>query len=256
MPRARANIRAKFIAQMETSKAWAATTRAPAEATRPTMVSRSGRPAATRAPKARTRMASVTGQLSNSERIMAVRLAALKSLHMPEAPVRLTLTAPVPARRSGPFRLSAARTMPVGSFAAPAVTMAVWASRLIEAPGRGGVTVRTASLPARIAPARAIVARKAGSRVVSVGECTTTMSAELEFPANARSIRARACTDCEPESCQPAPERAVSTRGARTPSPSATTTQAIATSRTWVADQRPRRPTGPRALIRPPPAGR
>ena len=51
------------------------------------MVSISGSPAATSEPNASTRIASVTGQLNSSERIIALRLAVLKSDHMPEAPV-------------------------------------------------------------------------------------------------------------------------------------------------------------------------
>ena len=112
MPSARANISAKFMAQIETSNTWAARNSAPAEETRPTIVSSSGSPAATSAPKASTRIASVTGQLMSSERIIASRLAVLKSDHIPDAPVRLTLTWSVDARRSGPFRSSAARHHP------------------------------------------------------------------------------------------------------------------------------------------------
>ena len=54
-------------------------------------------------------------------------------------------------------------------------------------------------------------------------------------------------TDSDPFACQPAPESAVSTCGAKTASASATTAQAIATARTWSAAQPPRRPTGPTA---------
>jgi len=62
MPRARANIIAKFIAQMETGTNWLMSTSDPAEAPSPDRVRISGSPAATRAPKARARMARVTGQ--------------------------------------------------------------------------------------------------------------------------------------------------------------------------------------------------
>ena len=41
-----------------------------------------------------------------------------------------------------------------------------------------------------------------------------------------RSISSRAWTDCEPVVSQPAPDSAVSTRGAKNPSATATTTQA------------------------------
>ncbi len=53
---------AKFIDQIETSKACAARNSVPAEAIRPRIVSRSGRPAATSDPNASTRIAIVTGQ--------------------------------------------------------------------------------------------------------------------------------------------------------------------------------------------------
>ena len=52
----------------------------------------SGSPAATRAPKASTRMASVTGQESISDFSIALRLASLKSDQSSEAPVGLTWT--------------------------------------------------------------------------------------------------------------------------------------------------------------------
>ena len=89
------------------------------------MVSISGRPAATSEPNASTRMASVTGQLKSSERIIAVRLAVLKSDHIAEAPVALTLTTGLPAACSLPLRRSAALTIWVGSSAAPPITTAV-----------------------------------------------------------------------------------------------------------------------------------
>ena len=69
----------------------------PAAAISPRIVSISGRPAATSEPNASTRMASVTGQESSSDFIIALLLASLKSDHMPGAPVRLTLT-PSPER--------------------------------------------------------------------------------------------------------------------------------------------------------------
>ncbi len=118
-------MRAKFIAQIETSNTCEARNSAPADDARPRMVSSSGRPAATRAPKASTRIASVTGQLISSERIIASRFAALKSDHMPDAPVSSTLTWPVDASPSGPLSSSAAWTIRIGSAAEPAITIAV-----------------------------------------------------------------------------------------------------------------------------------
>jgi hypothetical protein len=67
---------------------------------------------------------------------------------------------------------------------------------------------------------------------VSVAEWTTTSGAELERPPKLCWISARAWTDSEPFACQPAPERAVSTLGAKTASASATAAQVRATRRT------------------------
>ena len=236
------------MAQIETSNICEARNSAPAEEARPRIVSSSGRPAATSAPNASTRMASVTGQLSSSERIIASRLAVLKSDHIPEAPVRLTVTWSLETLPSGPFRSSAARTISIGSAADPPMTMAVCPSAEIVAPLCGGVTDATRASERRIDWLRAIADEKAGSAVVRVGEWTTTISPELALPAKSRWMRSRAATDCEPESSQPAPEREVSTRGASTPSPTTTTAHAMNTTHAWVADQRPRRPIGPSAL--------
>ena len=93
MPSARANIIAKFIAQMETGTSWLISTREPAEATSPARVRISGSPAATSAPKASTRIARVTGQENISDFSIASRLASLKSDHSSEAPVGLTCDA-------------------------------------------------------------------------------------------------------------------------------------------------------------------
>ncbi len=96
MPSASANISAKFIAQIEIGETSVPRKSRPAEAISPTMVSISGRPAATSEPKASTRIAMVTGQEMNSDLSIASRFAWLKSDHIPEAPVRLTAT-----RRAG-----------------------------------------------------------------------------------------------------------------------------------------------------------
>ena len=61
----------------------------------------------------------------------------------------------------------------------------------------------------------------------------------------------RACTDCEPFACQPAPESAVSTFGAKAASATATSSQAIETARTWSAVQPPSRPSGPTSTAAP-----
>ncbi len=72
---------------METGVSSVARTRAPAAIIKPTMVSRRGRPAATRLPKTITRMAIVTGHDSISERSMADLLASLKLAHSALSPV-------------------------------------------------------------------------------------------------------------------------------------------------------------------------
>ena len=77
---------------METGVNLVAITRAPAATSRPAMVSIRGSPAATRLPKAMTRMTMVTGQDSISERSIAERLAVLKLAHRALSPVRVTET--------------------------------------------------------------------------------------------------------------------------------------------------------------------
>jgi len=88
-------------------------------------------------------MASVTGQLYSSERIIDEWLAALKSDHIPDAPVRLTVTAPLPSACSGFFKSSAARTISLVSAFAPPRTIAVRPSAETVTPGRGGITIAT-----------------------------------------------------------------------------------------------------------------
>ena len=92
MPSARANISAKFIAQIEIGEISVPRKSTPAEAIRPTMVSISGKPAATSEPKASTRIAIVTGQEMSSDLSIASRFARLKSDHIAAAPVTLTAT--------------------------------------------------------------------------------------------------------------------------------------------------------------------
>ncbi len=221
----------------------------PAEATRPRIVSSSGSPAATSEPKASTRIAIVTGQEKSSERIIALRFAVLKSLHIPDAPVSETLTPGAPAAFSFDFNASAAATIAVGSPLAPAVTRAVCPSAEMLEPACG-CTDATCAFARSSWSTRLTVCRKAASPAVSRCEWTTTISAELERPAKLRWIRVRARTDSEPFACQPAPESAVSTFGANTPSATATTAHTIATVRTWSAVQPPSRPSGPTAASR------
>ena len=125
MPSASANMSAKFIAQIEISKPCVSSASRPADVTRPRIVSINGSPAATSEPKASTRMIIVTGQENSSDFIIAVRLAVLKSLHMPEAPVKDTVVPPVLSACSLPLSESAAATIAVGSPRAPAMTTAV-----------------------------------------------------------------------------------------------------------------------------------
>ncbi len=87
----------------------------------------------------------MTGHEMTSDLSIASRLAALKSDHMPAAPVRFTLTSLVDSSASGSLRRSAACTIALESRAAPAWTTAVWPSREIDTPGAGATTVSTAA---------------------------------------------------------------------------------------------------------------
>ena len=78
-------------------------------------------------------------------------------------------------------------------------------------------------------------AGRPGRRPSCPSECTTTIRALEDSPWKLLSIALRAATDCEPVASQPAPDSAVSTFGAKTPRPTATSTQAIATARKCVA---------------------
>src|SRR5664279_1050026 len=82
-------------------------------------------------------------QLRASERIIDEWLAALKSDHIPDAPVRLTVTAPLPSACSGFFKSSEARTISLVSAFAPPRTIVVRPSAETVTPGRGGITIAT-----------------------------------------------------------------------------------------------------------------
>ena len=99
-----------------------------------------------------------------------MRFAALKSDHMPDAPVRLTEIAPDESACSLPLSESAAATIAVGSRRAPPRMSAVCPSAEIDVPGRGGTTVEMRGSERRIASAFATVARKLGAVVPSVEE--------------------------------------------------------------------------------------
>ena len=120
-------------------------------------------------------MASVTGQESSSDFIIADRLAWLKSDHMPGAPVRSTRTPLAPSRASGAFSSSAARTMSFSPRAAPARMTAAWPSGEIDRPARGDVTVASAGSLFSLTCTRRSTRAKAGSEAVLSGERTTTV---------------------------------------------------------------------------------
>ncbi len=141
------------------------------------IVSISGRPAATREPKARTRIASVTGQEISSDFNIASRLASLKSDHIPAAPVRFASTPGAAAAASSDLRSPAAATISFGFRAAVPTTSAVWPSAAIELRGCGGTTWPTAGSAESVASTAATLSRKRGSVAVSRSEWTTTCSA-------------------------------------------------------------------------------
>ncbi len=245
MPSARANIIAKFIAQMETGTSSLISTSEPAEATSPARVRISGSPAATRAPKASTRMARVTGHDSISDLSIASRLASLKSDHSREAPVGLTST-PSPERASSsPLRSSATRTISLGSAPAPARTTAVLPSWLRVAPGCGAITSATRGSASRTDVTSSSTSPPRPSVTGPSVLCTTTWIAELALPPKLSAASSRTATDSEPSACQPAPERLASTFGANTPRPMTSRTQTAAVSRRWWVTHTPSRPSGP-----------
>src|SRR5665213_622850 len=134
MPSAKANMSAKLRAQMETGVNFVVITSAPAATNRPAMVRSRGRPAATRLPKAMTKMMMVTGHESSSERSMADRLALLKLDHRALSPVDVTV---MPGRDNalrGVARESAAFTISFELAPAPAVITAVRPSRDKDGP--------------------------------------------------------------------------------------------------------------------------
>jgi hypothetical protein len=141
------------------------------------IVSISGRPAATREPKASTRIARVTGQEMTSDLSIASLLASLKSDHMPAAPVRWACTPGAAAAATGSLRSLAAATIPFGPSAAAARISAVRPSREMEMPGRGGVTRRTAPSAASSRSTRRSVRRKRGSLTEWREEWTATCRA-------------------------------------------------------------------------------
>src|SRR5665213_2113670 len=150
----------------------------PAALKRPAMVSSRGRPAATSEPKASTKMASVTGQENISDLIMAVRFAVLKSDQSTDAPVAVTVIPLEPSAARGPFSASAARTIVLGSAAAPPSTIAVLPFVLIEIPGTGDTTSLMSGFAFSIFSTERMVATARGLEREEF-ELTTTSIAEL-----------------------------------------------------------------------------
>ena len=243
MPSAIANIIAKFIAQTETSRTCPETNSRPPAPSRPAVVSRSGRPAATSVPNASTSSTSVSGHESASDRIIAALLAWLKSDHIAAGPVSLTVTPGPEIRARRPSRRPAASTISRGGAPASPVTIAVRPSCDTVIPGRGGSTPRTAGSARRTAAARATASRAGGSVTRSRAPATTTCSAYVPRPGKRDSIARRACPDSEPGASQPAPESARSANGASVPSASTATPQTRTTSRRWSAAHAPSRPS-------------
>jgi hypothetical protein len=142
----------------------------------PTIVSISGSPAATSDPNASSRMPSVTGQEISSDFIIASLLAALKSDHFADWPVRFTCTPPDESAARRPLRSSAALTISSELRAAPACTSAVCPSREIETPGEGGTTLETAPSAASVRSTRATTASNSASPAFWVDEWTTAVN--------------------------------------------------------------------------------
>ncbi len=235
-------MRAKFSAQILTGAMWVDSTSAPAAVSNPTRVSMSGRPAATRLPKASTSTAIVTGQDSTSERIIASWLTLLKSDHSPLDPVSSTEMFPSESVVSGPVRSSAARTISLESPLAPAWMIAVRPSGEMLTPGCGGTTVLTRGSASSSSVALAIARRAAGSSAIGPAlSCTTTCRAVEPSPAKSLAMTSLARTEELVSSCQPAPDRAEVTCGANAPKAARTASQTSSTMPRWPAAQAPRR---------------
>ena len=142
----------------------------PAAESRPTIVSISGSPAATSEPNASSMMPSVTGQEMTSDLSIAERLAALKSDHIPAAPVRLTTTVLRREPVQGSLELVGRGDHFVGVLggARPARSRCGRRGRSTARPP-GATTVRTALFARSVCSTRAIADLNAGEPTVSVG---------------------------------------------------------------------------------------
>ena len=225
-------MRAKLSAQMETGVNLVVMTRAPAATSSPANVSNSGRPAATRLPKATTRMTIVTGQDSISDRNMADRFAVLKSAHRALSPVRVTVTPDEVRAASFGSTASAACTILLESAADPAVIIAVRPSWEIDTPVCGGTTVDTRGSPRSTFVALATTAWACGSDAIGPWWSTiTTCRPVAPSPEKSLWMMARAATDWLLDACHPAPARTFSTWIAKNPKTRRTKVHAISTLR-------------------------
>src|SRR5664280_439893 len=225
-------MRAKLSAQMETGVNFVVMTSAPAATSRPAIVSSSGNPAATRLPKAITRMMIVTGHDSISDRSMADRFAVLKSAHRALSPVRVTLTPDEDRAASFGSAASAACTTLLESAADPAVMIAVRPSPEIETPAWGRTTVDTRGSFRSTLVDLATTAWAWGSDAIGPWWSTmTTWSPVAPRPEKSFSMTARAATDWLLEACHPAPASAFSTWTAKNPKTRSTRSHAMSTLR-------------------------
>ena len=126
-------------------------------------MSRSGRPAATRPPKAMSNMIIVTGHDSISERIIADRFALLKFDQSALSPVSVAVTFDVESFPTGVAKASAAFTMSLVPAAAPAIMTTVRPSREMVAPAWGSTTVETRASDRKSATSVAMTRCAAGS---------------------------------------------------------------------------------------------
>ena len=118
------------------------------------------------------------------------------------------------------LQLVGGRDHRVGSPLRAGLTIAVWPSAEIETPRRGATTVATAGWSAASLDA-GDVGPKAGVGGGLRRRVDDDHQRRAGEAGKLRSISFRACTDSEPFACQPAPDSAVSTLGAKKPSPTA-----------------------------------
>ena len=178
MPTARANISAKFIAQIVIPVSRVPSHSAPAVATSPAIESSSGMPAAASEPNATSSTARVSGHDMTSERSIAALFSSLNCDQSAGEPVTASRT-PAGARPSSPScTRPAARTISAVSAPAPPRTTATCPSAETEpAPARGRRTSATAASRASTRALRSTARRNGGSPAVWRGELTTTASA-------------------------------------------------------------------------------